>query len=251
MENRRFEVVLFDLGGTLMYFRGEWSNVEDESYRQLHRSLRESGLDLPEQTFIKDVRSQIGVYHARRETDCREYTTLSILHKVLEGWGYPAYSDEELQNAIASMYAVSQQYWQVEHDALAMLQELRENNYRLGLLSNAGDDADVQALIDKAGIRHFFELILTSAAQGIRKPDVHIFRSALDHFSVKPHQGVMVGDTLYADVLGANNSGLFSIWINRRVELQALSEKERKIQPGAVITTLDELPSLLKSLEWG
>jgi FMN phosphatase YigB (HAD superfamily) len=52
--------------------------------------------------------------------------------------------------------------------------------YRLGLISNAGDDADVQTLLDQANLRAYFEIILTSAGQGIRKPNPKIFWTALN-----------------------------------------------------------------------
>jgi HAD superfamily hydrolase (TIGR01662 family) len=250
MERRRFEAVFFDLGNTLVYFDGPWSELVIEMYQQLYLSLIDSGLDLPQQAFTQDFRSQMEVYHARRETDFREYTTLAILKKVLEGWGYPAEQDEELKSAIAAMYAVSQRHWQIEEDTLQTLQILGSRGYHLGIISNAGDDADVQMLIDNAGIRSYFDLILTSAGESIRKPDPYIFRKALDHWSVKPHQAVMVGDTLNADILGANNTGLFSIWINRRVDIASLSQKEKSIQPDAIISSLDELPPLLEKLEW-
>ena len=60
----------------------------------------------------------------------------------------------------------------------------------------------------------------------------------------------MVGDTLNADILGANNAGLFSIWINRRVDISGLSQEEKNIRPDATISSLAELPPLLDKLEW-
>jgi putative hydrolase of the HAD superfamily len=250
MERRRFEVILFDLGSTLLYFDGPWSELVGEMHQQLYLRLKGSGLDFPQEAFMRDFRSQMEVYHARRETDFREYTTMAILKKVLEGWGYPAVQDEELEKAIAAMYAVSQRHWQIEEDTIQTLQILGGRSYRLGLISNAGDDADVQMLVDNAGIRSYFDLILTSAGESIRKPDPYIFRKALDYWSIKPHQAVMVGDTLNADILGANNAGMFSIWINRRVDKSRLTQEEKNIKPDATISSLGELPPLLEKLEW-
>ena len=250
MDRRRFEVVLFDLGNTLLYFDGPWSELVIEMHQQLYLSLKGSGLDLPQQSFERDFHNQMEVYHARRETDYREYTTRAILHKVLEGWGYPSIEETEIDKAIAAMYAVSQRHWQIEEDTIQTLQILMDRGYRLGLISNAGDDADVQMLIDNAGIRSNFDLIITSAGEGIRKPDPHIFRTALDYWSIKPLQAVMVGDTLNADILGANNAGLFSIWINRRVGTSTISQEDKNIQPDATISALGELPPLLEKLEW-
>jgi FMN phosphatase YigB (HAD superfamily) len=59
----------------------------------------------------------------------------------------------------------------------------------------------------------------------------------------------MVGDTLDADILGANQKGIYSVWINRRVDYE--EEGELTIQPQAVISDLAQLPSLLIEMEDG
>jgi FMN phosphatase YigB (HAD superfamily) len=113
----------------------------------------------------------------------------------------------------------------------------------MGLVSNAGDDRNVQTLVDREGLRPFFEFTITSAACGWRKPDARIFQLALDHFGVRPAEAVMIGDTLEADILGANRLGIYSIWITRRAILPP--DGELAIQPQAVISSLTNLLPLL------
>ena len=127
------------------------------------------------------------------------------------------------------------------------LETLKSRGYRLGLISNTSDDNNVQGIVDRWGLRPFFETIVTSAALGIRKPDVRIFQVALDRFRVQPEAAAMVGDTLDADVLGANQSGIYSIWVTRRVQIP--EEGELAIQPQAVVTALSQIPDLLAEVE--
>jgi FMN phosphatase YigB (HAD superfamily) len=117
------------------------------------------------------------------------------------------------------------------------------------MISNARDDRDVQALVDKAGIRNYFTIIVTSAAQGIRKPNPRIFHTVLDQMGIPPAHAAMVGDTLGADILGAQYAGVYSIWITRRAELPSNRAHQDTIQPDAAISTLVELPALLDKLE--
>jgi HAD superfamily hydrolase (TIGR01662 family) len=145
------------------------------------------------------------------------------------------------------MYSITQQNWYLEADAIPTLKNLREQGYRLGMISNTSDDRNVQQLIDRWELRPYFDTILTSAGCGIRKPDKRIFQLALDYFGIPPEKTAMVGDLLEADILGANQLGMYSIWIQRRAELQ--EEGELKIQPQAVITTLDQLPELLAEVK--
>jgi HAD superfamily hydrolase (TIGR01549 family) len=243
----RFAVVLFDLGSTLIYFNADWTRIFPESTDRLLDTLRISGLELEEALFLASFQEQIRAYYVERETEFIEYTTAYILRRVLSDFGYPDPAEALLRSALAEMYAVTQQYWKVEADAHHTLDLLKRDGYRLGLISNAGDDADVQRLVDNAGIRPYFDVILTSAAQGIRKPNPRIFWTALEELDANPSQAAMVGDTLGADILGAKNAGIYSIWITRRASTPANLAHQDTIRPDAIIATLDELPVLLSA----
>lgn len=71
---------------------------------------------------------------------------------------------------------------------------------------------------------------------------------ALAHWGTLPAHAAMVGDTLGADILGAKNAGIFSIWITRRADNPANQAHLDTIQPDAQIAALDELPGLLQEL---
>ena len=145
------------------------------------------------------------------------------------------------------MYAITQENWVLEEDALATLEKISSQGYRMGMISNTGDDGNIQGIVDRWGLRQFFEIILTSAAQGIRKPDPRIFQIALDHFHFQPQEAAMVGDLLETDVLGANQLGMYSIWITRRA-LQ-VDEGELIVQPQAIVSTLQQIPDLLSEIK--
>jgi HAD superfamily hydrolase (TIGR01549 family) len=247
MNNRRFEAIIFDLGNTLIYFDADWSQVLPQADQALLSSLRDSGLALDD-AFGDVFRNRLGSYYREREMEFIEYTTRYILQSLLRDWGYEDVSDEVISLALSNLHSVSQAHWQPEDDMLSTLSRLRAENYRLGMISNAGDDADVQALVDKAEIRSFFDIILTSATQGIRKPNPEIFRMVLDYWKLLPTQVAMVGDTLGADILGAKNAGIFGIWITRRANTPANLAHQDTILPDERIAKLSELPGLLDSL---
>jgi FMN phosphatase YigB (HAD superfamily) len=245
---RPFEGIIFDLGNTLIYFGGSWLEVRPLAAIALYSSLKASGLDLDQEDFTDDFLASLNDYHQERETQLVELTTYYVLRKVLTDWGYPDVPEEDLRSALISMHAVTQVLWIPEDDAILTLRNLKEEGYRLGMISNAGDDADVQFLIDKAEVRPFFDIILTSAGQGIRKPDPRLFQAVLDYWGYTPSQVAMVGDTLNADILGAHNAGIYSIWITGRADTPANRANADVIRPDAAISTLSELPDLLSSL---
>lgn len=243
-----FDAIIFDLGSTLIYFDGEWSDVMYQASQVLYRHLDQAGLKLDQKPFLREYHQAVEAYYQERESEFIEHTTYFILRNLLAKWGYPDVTDRILRLALKSMYAVSQAHWHVEKDALLTLMMLRESGYHLGLISNAADDEDVQTLIDKAGIRTFFDKILTSAAEGIRKPNPRIFQKMLEYWGYSSGRVAMVGDTLGADILGAKNAGIFSIWITRRANTPANFAHADTIKADAQIAALEELPDLLAQL---
>lgn len=238
--------VFFDLGSTLIHFTGSWAEVQPASNRALVAALLESGLRLDLPVFQAEFSRRMEAYFARREDDCLEYTTESVLRRLLADLGHPVVPAAVLQAALARMYAISQAHWQPEQDALPTLRKLAGAGYRIGLISNASDAADVHALIDKAQLRPWLEAIVISAEVGLRKPSPRIYKIALNALNMLPAQTVMVGDTLSADVAGARAAGLRAVWIARRVgtpENRALADQ---LQPDAILERLDELPPLLE-----
>jgi HAD superfamily hydrolase (TIGR01549 family) len=243
--SRHFEAIIFDLGGTLIYFEGSWPEVMAEAGMELHRSLTAAGLDLDQDAFMREFHTQLETYYVERESDYREYTTLYVVQKVLQVWDYLDVDESVIREGLQALYEVTEGHWHVEQDTALTLKTLGDKGYRLGLISNAGDDADVQTLVDNANLRDYFEIIITSAAEGIRKPSPHIFNKMLNFWGIEPSQAAMVGDTLSADILGASKAGLYSIWITRRADTPANQALAAEIIPDATIATLSELPDLL------
>ena len=117
----------------------------------------------------------------------------------------------------------------------------------MGLISNAGDDEDVQQLASRFGISQYFDFILTSAACSYRKPHPRIFEIALSNWYFLPAEAVMVGDNPDADVRGAKSAGLYAIWLTRRAGKRDASELS--VQPDASLSALWELPAFLDRLQ--
>jgi putative hydrolase of the HAD superfamily len=184
-------------------------------------------------------------YYVERDTEFIEISMEQILRTLLEQYGYQNAPSEHLRPALDAMYAVSQAHWKAEHDTHETLQRLCDQGYQLGLISNANDAEDVRKLIKIWDLGPYFEVILISADIGIRKPHPRIFEMALKELGVRPERAVMVGDTLGADVLGAQNAGMASVWITRRAAKSANRDHLDTIQPDTTVSTLQELPDLL------
>ena len=237
--------VLFDLGGTLMYPLDAWEPILTSCYQALADSLCQQGFNLDPVELPRTVRYHLDRYFARRDADLFETTYLVVLRDMLAEKGHPNVNEKIIRRALDAFYAHTQSNWVLEEDASLMLRALEAGGYRLGLISNAGDNQDVFQLLDRFQIEPFFDFILTSAACSYRKPHARIFELALAHWNIPVSEIAMVGDSLEADIAGAKEMGIYSIWIARRSSHAATRPEAR---PDATIHTLSELPILLSRL---
>ena len=247
MARNFLRAVLFDLGGTLMYERATWDAINARADEALTNYLRAEGLELNLSTFPREFRKRLRMYFQQREKDLLETTYSFVLRDVLKDKGYGDVPESTQRNALDELFAITQTNWTLEEDTLPTLQKLEEDGYRMGLISNAGDDQDVQQLARRFGIAPYFDFILTSAACSYRKPHRRIFELALSNWYFLPSEAVMVGDNLDADVRGAQSVGVFAVWLSRRAGER--TEEQRSIQPDASLSSLSELPAFLDRLQ--
>lgn len=240
-----FRAILFDLGNTLLYFDDDWDEIHQQAILSLGQNLNFLGVEVEPGILAAEFDRRVKIYYEKREIDLIEHSTEFVLRDLLESVGYPNARDDLVRSGLDAFYSTFQPHWQLEKDTIPTLKSLKAMNYRVGLISNAGDASDVNTLIDRAGIRSYFNRIWISADVGVRKPHPRIFEIALDSMYVRPKEAVMVGDSLNADILGANTIGMSSIWITRRADPAENDKFRTRVYPEEVITSLSELPSLL------
>lgn len=88
------------------------------------------------------------------------------------------------------------------------LQRLRRQ-YRLGVISNS--DGSIGRLLEEVGIGDCFHSIVDSHHCGAEKPDLRIFRAALESLAVKPEHSLYIGDIQSVDYAGARAAGLHAV----------------------------------------
>ncbi|OMF80270.1 HAD family hydrolase [Paenibacillus glucanolyticus] len=92
-----------------------------------------------------------------------------------------------------------------------ILEKLKEQDYKLGMITNGFSDFQ-SSNIHALGIQKYFEVILISEVEGLRKPDPAIFLRAADLMKVLPEECVYVGDHPINDVTASKNAGMKGIW---------------------------------------
>lgn len=245
----KLSVILFDLGFTLINFEGDFHQAMKESYLAMADSLIASGCQIDRQTFADKFFEVISQYYRNRAVDLIERPVEENLLKTLHHFSVDHLDNSLLQKAVEAMYIYTENWWKLESDTHETLSTLQKMGYRLGIISNASNTPDLNRLIDNHNLRQYFEVVVISAEEGIRKPDPRIFTKTLKKLGAKPECAIMVGDTLPADVLGAQNSGIKSVWITRRANRPENNDVLESIQPDYAIPDLSSLVSLIDQIE--
>ena len=87
------------------------------------------------------------------------------------------------------------------------------SKYEMHIITNGFEEVQLLKL-KKSEILHFFNKIITSESVGVKKPNPIIFNHALEITETTAEKSVMIGDNLEADIEGAQQIGMHTIFFN-------------------------------------
>lgn len=192
------EFLTFDCYGTLI----DWEAGILNTLRPL---LLTNGFEVDDETILEtyaelESEAQRGPYRSYR----------SVLGEVMSGvasrFGFRLVGED--RDALAR----SVSNWPAFPDARPVLGELSAR-FRLVVLSNIDDDL-FEAANERLG--RPFHQVFTAQQIGSYKPDARNFEYLVDALGGKPGRLLHVAQSLYHDISPANQSGIATIWINRR-----------------------------------
>ena len=97
-------------------------------------------------------------------------------------------------------------------DCKQVLKTLHQH-YKIGIIAN--QLPNLLARLRNFGIDSYIDLIISSADVGLAKPNLAIFKLALQQANCLAEHAVMIGDRLDNDILPAKQLGMRTIWIRQ------------------------------------
>jgi len=91
-------------------------------------------------------------------------------------------------------------------------------NHEMGVISNWNLDRELDDVLRQKDIYRFFDYTLASKDVGYEKPDPNIFKIALNGMRTNASDVYYIGDSYVEDVIGAMETGMNPIFVNRRME---------------------------------
>ena len=95
--------------------------------------------------------------------------------------------------------------------------EYLSRKYNLHIITNGFEEVQYQKL-NNSGIKRYFNTITTSEEVGLKKPHPSVFKTAMAKASATPQKSIMIGDSFEADIIGARNAGMHTLFFNYRNE---------------------------------
>lgn len=239
--------IIFDLGSTLLQFTGDEAAIERvgaEAMADWYLKKRHIKLDGP--ALVETFLAERAAGRALALETYTEVTAQQSLSQALKKVDAPAATGALVEAAIKVYFTLEESAWVAYPDAVETLKQLKSRGYRLGLYSNATDDKLIQRLVNQGGLRPWLSPTFSSAGWGWRKPRPEPFELIAGRWGLAPAEVVVVGDTLSADILGAQNAGMAGILVT--MNEPSFNSQYRHIQPAAVAESLSALPGIVAQL---
>ena len=238
------KAVLFDFLGTLARLNCSEKDVNENAFASAYKSLIDSGIKVSYEDFkAAYLKLRTEVIKKRLDVELREVDlcerfsmTLKLLNHDLSP------GDKTIVGAAEAFFSEYFEALKLDENAIHVLKKLKDK-YLLGMVSLLMYSPPLQKFLKTHNMLRFFDVIVTSAEIGYRKPHPKIFLTALEKMKVKPFEAVFIGDDPVRDILGAKNVGMKTILIKH------LEKESYRAKPDKIITELKQLPKAIKELQ--
>ena len=198
----KYETLFLDFYGTLVH-------EDDAIITKITEKIRNSSSQNPKtneisafwwQTFRALFENSFGATFKTQ----RELETLSI-KAVLEKF--------HCKTEVAAIDAELFEYWQKPEIFPETKNFLNQIQLPICIVSNI-DRADIESAINHHNLK--FDIVITSQDAKSYKPREEIFRLALEKTKIPQSKILHIGDSISSDIIGANNLGIDTFWLNRK-----------------------------------
>lgn len=242
------KAILFDLDDTLIDwsgFKGNWWELEPTHLRHVYSYLSSlHPMPVNSETFIEEFskRSRAGWSQARDSLISPHLGKLLV--ETAEAVGVPKKYIDHDRLLIEYQWGVAEGTT-VFPEVPKVLEKLISHGFHLGIITNSFVPMSLRDIELKAhGLINYFPRCRFSAADaGYLKPHPEVFRVALKTLGVTHKEAIFVGDSLPADIVGAQSIGMKAVW--RKTHTNTGHLRESQVVPDAQLRTLDDLLGII------
>lgn len=207
------QAVFFDVGGTLFESRPGAPEVYATVLSRMGRPVSADEVAPVFQRVWSELTQLhprgLDRYHGFKGSE-REWWG-EFVRRVLGDLGHTAPWEQALDDLMDAFG--KPELWYVFPEVTEVLSRLRSNAVRLAVVSNW--DSRLPGLLERLGLRVFFDELLVSAIEGVEKPEAAIFHRAAARLGLEPERCLHVGDSPLDDYRGAESAGMRVVLVDR------------------------------------
>jgi putative hydrolase of the HAD superfamily len=246
-EKQNIKAVTFDLWETLFFERdGASSQRSVARSRNLHEALDKLGakiaLERIDSALKETILSLLYIWETNKDVTHLDQIRLIIRYASNNSITVKQEWIDKLTSAYISPILEVPPY--LNPDAQKVLESLRNRNKVIGIICNTGltPGIGLRRLLVNEGVAEYFDLMIFSDEEGIRKPDPRIFHFAAQKLNIEPCEAVHIGDNLKSDVWGAQSSGFKAIYFSSEEGRDRIAESD----PSSLVSLSRRLGDLSK-----
>lgn len=167
---------------------------------------------------------------------------VQLIKDLLDGQSNRAVTSEDAQRLQDAFDADRLAAFDFYPGIVEFLAEAREY-FKLVVITNGPEYSQVPK-VEAVKLADHVDHILIGGQEPEQKPAASIFYKALSLAGCEAHEAIHVGDSLAADIKGAHNSGITSVWIQHQQPLDA----ELGLDPHHTVLHPSEVPELIRRL---
>lgn len=232
--NRKYDAVIFDLFGTLI------DNLTDVPFHACLRDMaRVLGVDAEQFIALWTDPELIHIRMTGTASTFAEYLAQISERSAVD------FTPAQVTEAWCIRTAFTRQSLTPREGTIAVLRDLREQGYRVGLIANC--TWEVPALWDETPFAQLLEQPVFSCTAGMAKPDPRIYHLACENLGVAPERSVFIGDGSNHELHGARQVGMDAILICAPHERHFVMQRpEPRAWTGPVIERIAEILNYLE-----
>ncbi len=199
LDLKKFKVLTFDCYGTLI----DW---EAGILSAMKPILKNHEIDITDKEILE---RHAQIESSRQKAGYSHYK--EVLRQVVRDFGqyYHFVPSETEQQSLPN----SVQFWSPFSDTINALHTLKKF-FKLAIISNIDDDLFRGS---QKNLLTEFDWIITAEQVKSYKPSLNNFNQAIEKMNIPPSQILHVAQSIYHDIVPANQLGITNVWVNRRM----------------------------------
>ena len=207
------QVIVFDLGGTLMEYEGmpySWISYYENCFNAVNSkySLKLTGTDIHRSV------EMLKEYNPRYQPREIEYSPEFLFQQATAHWN----TNLALHDIITAFFSEMKLVAKIYNDTVTVVRKVKENGFKVAALTNLPSSMpDSLFKADIPQILEILDLYVSSGICGYRKPNQAGLAYIADYFGVSVRNLIFVGDEKL-DIDTAKNADCVSVLICRNGE---------------------------------